>query len=72
MPQPVWIKSGDIEPEPSGHSEKNNCYTQSLEKTLVQIKICSGGHKMKTIKLWSLIGLACLLVHIIRAEDQVI
>ena len=46
-----------------------------LEKTLVLkqilVLVLRWPQKMKTMKLWSLIGLTCLLVHIIRAEDQV-
>jgi len=48
--------------------------TQSpRENTCSQTNISTSSQvatKMKTMKLWSLIGLTCLLVHIIRAEDQ--
>jgi len=38
--------------------------------TNISILVLRWPQKMKTMKLWSLIGLTCLLVHIIRAEDQ--
>ena len=65
----------DISSESSGNDQKQLLKHNHLEKTLVLkqilVLVLRWPQKMKTMKLWSLIGLTCLLVHIIRAEDQV-
>ena len=66
----------DICSEPSGNHQKTTAKTQSprentCSQTNISILVLRWPQKMKTMKLWSLIGLTCLLVHIIRAEDQV-
>ena len=66
----------DISSESSGNHQKTTAKTQSprentCSQTNISILVLRWPQKMKTMKLWSLIGLTCLLVHIIRAEDQV-
>ena len=66
----------DISSEPSSNHQKTTAKTQSprentCSQTNISILVLRWPQKMKTMKLWSLIGLTCLLVHIIRAEDQV-
>ena len=71
----IFGKEWDICSEPSGNDQKQLLKHNHLEKTLVLkqilVLVLRWPQKMKTMKLWSLIGLTCLLVHIILAEDQV-